>query len=71
MSRTRTNFDSSIEDATALLDHFSKRGDAIYRSKATDNGVPAQHLVMRDDLEKAIRFLKNLVETTDKALAEH
>ena len=28
------------------------------------------HLVKRDDLEKAIRFLKGLVEATEKALID-
>jgi len=52
----------------ALDDLISKRGDAVHRSKSTNGGSPAPHLVKRDDLDKAIRFLKGLVTATDKAL---
>jgi hypothetical protein len=45
-----------------------KRGDAVHRSKVTVNGAPGPHLVSKDDLEKAIRFLKELVAATDRAL---
>ena len=55
----------------ALDDLIAKRGDAVHRSKVVVSGLPpAAHLVKRDDLEKAIRFLKSLVEVTEKALAE-
>ncbi len=52
----------------ALDDLISRRGDAVHRSKPVTVGVLAPHLVKRDDLEKAIRFLKGLVEATDQAL---
>jgi hypothetical protein len=45
-----------------------RRGDAVHRSKPVTAGAPAPHLVKREDLEKAIRFLKGLVEATDRAL---
>jgi hypothetical protein len=54
----------------ALDELILKRGDAVHRSKAANGGTPAPHLVKREDLEKAIRFLKGLVAATDKALAE-
>ncbi|MFI8619320.1 HEPN domain-containing protein [Acidovorax sp. Leaf78] len=63
-----------FEPATArkmLDDLLAKRGEAVHRSKSITAGVPAPHLVKRDDLDKAIRFLKGLVNATDKALAEH
>jgi hypothetical protein len=45
-----------------------KRGDAVHRSKPpTSGGVPSAHLIKRDELEKAIRFLGSLVEATEKA----
>ncbi len=45
-----------------------KRGDAVHRSKGS--GGPSQpHLVSKEDLEKAIRFLKELVVATDSAFA--
>ncbi len=50
---------------------ISKRGDAVHRSKPVAAGVsPAPHLVKRDDLDKAIRFLKALVDATDSGLGK-
>lgn len=50
---------------------IAKRGDAVHRSKPSAAGAPpAPHLVKREDLEKSIRFLKSLVEATDRALVE-
>lgn len=56
--------------ARAMLDEWmSKRGDAVHRSRALAVGEsPAPHPVRKDDLEKAIRFLKSLVTATDRAL---
>ncbi|WP_435451962.1 HEPN domain-containing protein [Variovorax sp. LT1P1] len=55
-----------------LDDLLSKRGDAVHRSRAAVPGMPpAPHLLKRDDLEKAIRFLKGLVEATDRTLDDH
>jgi hypothetical protein len=46
------------------------RGDIVHRSKAPDDGGPSKaHPVKRDDLAKAIRFLKGLVDATEKAFA--
>jgi RiboL-PSP-HEPN len=62
------NYDSATARKT-LDELISKRGDAVHRSKPSAVGVsPAPHLVKREDLEKAIRFIKGLVEATDKAL---
>lgn len=48
-----------------------KRGDAVHRSKPSVIGAPPPpHLIKRDDLDKSIRFLKGLVEATDRALVE-
>jgi RiboL-PSP-HEPN len=50
---------------------IAKRGDAVHRSKPSATGAPpAPHLVKREDLEKSIRFLKCLVEATDRALVD-
>lgn len=56
--------------AKKTLDELiGKRGDAVHRSKPAPNGSPpAPHLVRREDLERNIKFLKALVEATDKAL---
>jgi len=52
-----------------LEDLLSKRGDAVHRSRPSLSGTPpAAHLLKRDDLEKAIRFLKGLVEATDRGV---
>lgn len=51
-----------------LDDLISRRGDAVHRSKPLQAGLPAPHLVKREDLERAIRFLKGLAEATDRAL---
>ncbi|MDR6857856.1 HEPN domain-containing protein [Variovorax guangxiensis] len=49
--------------ARKTLDELiAKRGDAVHRSKLVRNGPPAPSLIKRDELEKAIRFLRGLVE---------
>ncbi|MDQ1303938.1 MAG: hypothetical protein QG595_1921 [Pseudomonadota bacterium] len=59
-----------VPKAKKTLDELIiKRGDAVHRSKPHTAGAPAApHLVKREDLEKSIRFLKSLVEATDRAL---
>ena len=55
--------------AKKTLDELiAKRGDAVHRSKPAINGSPAPHLIKREELEKAIKFLKNLVDANDQAL---
>jgi hypothetical protein len=52
------------------LDHCIKlRGEVVHRSRVINSGIPQAHPVTKDDLEKTIRFLKILVETTEKALS--
>ena len=58
------NYDPEKARST-LNDWIGKRGDAVHRSKPVTNGVPAPHLVKKEDLEKLIRFLKDLVRVTD------
>lgn len=62
-----TNYESSTAKKT-LDDLIGRRGDVVHRSKAVTAGAPVAHMVKRDDLDKAIRFLKGLVEATDRAL---
>ena len=58
------------EEAAKKLDALmKKRGDAVHRAKVVSIGRPATHLVKKEELEKAIRFLKELVVATEKALA--
>lgn len=61
------NYD--CEKARQTLNHWiAKRGDAVHRSRPTPAGSPAAHLVKREELEKAIRFFKDLVRATDEHL---
>lgn len=46
-----------------------KRGDIAHRSWRPVAGQPAPHAVTRDDLRKHIRFIRDLVESTDAFLA--
>lgn len=58
------NFDP--EKARTRLNHWiTKRGDAVHRSKPLPSGEPSAHLIKRDELEKVIRFIKDLVKATD------
>lgn len=59
------NYDT--QQAKKVLDGMiMKRGDAAHKAKTSrkPNGEP--HLVKREELEKAIRFLKGLVSATDR-----
>ena len=53
---------------TTLDELIAKRGEAVHRSSPKRGGPPAPHLVTKDELKKAINFLKSLVEATEKAL---
>lgn len=54
-----------------LNELIAKRGDAVHRSKPVKNGSPVPHLVKRDELVKAIRFIKELVNATETHLNEN
>lgn len=45
-----------------------KRGDAVHRSKVSVKRAPTPHLVSKDELQKAIRFLRELAASTENAL---
>jgi hypothetical protein len=66
---TWQHFDTAKVKKT-LDDLIAKRGDAVHRSKPVQSSTPVAHLVKRDDLEKAVRFLKSLVEATENALSK-
>jgi len=51
-----------------LDDYIKLRGDVVHRSRKSQPGPTPPHPVNKDDLLKAIRFLKELVNATDKAL---
>jgi hypothetical protein len=48
-----------------LNELISKRGDAAHQANASKS---ESHLIKRDELDKAIRFLKGLVHATEKVL---
>jgi hypothetical protein len=50
-----------------LDDLLSKRGDAVHRSRAAAACPQNGHLVKREELDKGIKFLKTLVEKTEKS----
>ena len=51
------------------LDKYLKlRGDVVHRSRPVSNGDPLPHPVKKEDLSKAISFLRRLVEATENAV---
>jgi hypothetical protein len=51
------------------LDGYIKlRGDVVHRSRPSCQSASKRHPVKKEDLEKAISFLKNLVEATENGL---
>lgn len=67
---TWANYDPE-KARTTLNGWIAKRGDAVHRSRPLGSGVVAPHLVRRDELEKAIRFVKDLVRATDAYVEKH
>jgi len=59
-----TNFEPEKARST-LNSWIDKRGEAVHRSKPATSGAAAPHLVKKEDLEKLIRFIKDLVKATD------
>lgn len=61
-------------DQTRAKDHLNsiakKRGDIAHRSLRPIAGQPQPHAVTRDELRKHIRFICDLVASTDKYIAE-
>lgn len=53
-----------------LNEYLKQRGDVVHRSRKRVPGPTPTHPVKRDDLQRAIRFLKNLVEATERALSD-
>lgn len=58
------NYD--VSEAKKVLDSLiGKRGDAAHKANTKGKKNSDSHLVKREELEKAIRFLKGLVEATE------
>ncbi|GAK58688.1 hypothetical protein U27_05662 [Candidatus Vecturithrix granuli] len=58
------NFDSKTVRAT-LDSWIKKRGEAVHRSRVEQSGP---HIVKREELDKCLRFFKELVGATESAL---
>lgn len=52
-----------------LNGYLKLRGDVVHRARVTVKGPSLPHPVTRDDLQKALYFLKELVKATELALA--
>ena len=52
-----------------LSGYLKLRGDIVHRSRVVKAGEPARHPVNRDDLKKAISFLRSLVNATESAFS--
>jgi hypothetical protein len=52
-----------------LNQYIKLRGDVVHRSRTVTPGPPQPHPVTKEDLERVIRFLRNLVATTERALS--
>lgn len=52
-----------------LNGYIRLRGDVVHRSRVTPKGPTPAHPVTKDDLHKAIGFLKELVKGTERALS--
>ena len=50
---------------TRLNQYIKLRGDVVHRSPGVTSGPPKPHAITREDLAKAIRFLKALVVSTE------
>jgi hypothetical protein len=58
-----------FDAVTQRLDVYMKlRGDVVHRSLQIPSDAPLVHPVKKDDLKKAIAFLKNLVSATERSI---
>jgi len=57
-----------VETVRDRLNQYMKlRGDVVHRSRTITPGQTNAHPVTKEDLERAIRFLKSLVQATESA----
>ncbi len=61
------NFQTADEARAQLNKWLKKRGEAVHRAQ-TD--ITEAHIVKREELDKCIRFFRELVNVTDTRLAE-
>lgn len=66
-ARVAGNFEPKL--VRERLNHYMKlRGDVVHRSRAVGNDTSIAHPVKKEDLERVISFLKELVRVTEGAL---
>lgn len=59
---------SDLEATCKRLNEYLRlRGDVVHRSRRVQPGPPEPHPVTKDDLAKAIRFLRSLVHASESA----
>ena len=51
-----------------LNQYLKLRGDVVHRARVVRHGPAQAHPVTKDDLERVIRFLRNLVDATERGL---
>ncbi|WP_047043159.1 HEPN domain-containing protein [Vibrio mexicanus] len=61
------NYHTAKDARTALNAWLRKRGEAVHRAQVDKQ---SSHIVKRDELDKCLRFFRELVEVTDKKLSE-
>lgn len=61
------NYHTPKDSNTILNMWLKKRGEAVHRSCIDKN---SSHIVKRDELDKCVRFFKEIVEVTDKYLVD-
>lgn len=65
---TWNNFEPKL--VRERLNHYMKlRGDVVHRSRSVGNDTSIAHPVKKEDLERVISFLKELVRVTEGALS--
>jgi hypothetical protein len=62
------NHVDSVAARERLNRYLKLRGEVVHRSRAPAKGTPLPDPVTRDELQRAIHFLKELVKATDRAL---
>jgi len=61
---------NAVEVRIRLNQYIKLRGDMVHRSPPVNSGPPKAHAISREELAKAIRFLKALVASTEKGLRD-
>jgi len=64
--------DYDLKRVKDTLDEFmTVRGEVVHRSRPVSRGTPTAHPVTKAYLQKAIRFLRRLVDVTERAILKN